>query len=221
MKKNNNVKNSFFYFYAIILMAILIVSLFLFYSENSKGTLKIVTDDKNLEVLIDGKSVEPVSSSEKVLSYKIKKGSHSIILNEEGYWPWAKKIDIKEKQIIEIFPFFVLKNSSGFIITKNDPEYYKIKSLFWKNTHINWDMDENTPSIIKDFKDEIKASDFYKDRDDVVIIAVQNGIYALEINSDTMPNFQPIYKGKDPFFVKKDNHSLYIKDGDSIMEVSY
>jgi len=221
MKKKNEQKNSFFYIYASILIIILGVSLFLFYSENSKGLFKINSSEKNIDVLIDGKDNGILEIPEEGLILKLKKGSHSIILTKEGYWPWAKEIKVTKERITEIDPFFVPKNSKGVIITKNDSEYYKIMSLFWKKTHINWEMNENTPAIIKDFKEKIKASDFYKKRDDIIIIAVQNGIYALEINNTSMPNFQPIYKGKDPTFVKKDNNTLYVKDGKMLMEVYY
>ena len=36
----------------------------------------------------------------------------------------------------------------------------------------------------------------------LIIVAILNGVYALEINSESVPNFQPIYKGTEPTFVK-------------------
>ena len=152
---------------------------------------------------------------------KIKKGSHSIILSKEGYWPWVTITDISKKQTLNLYPFFVRQNSSGFMITKEDPEYYDILNRFWTKTHIDWEKDEYTPAIIAELESEIRASDFYKNRQDVILIAVENGIYALEINSSSTPNFQPIYKGTEPTFVKKDNNSIYVKDGEILMEVAY
>ncbi|MBU4480214.1 hypothetical protein KKG48_02110, partial [Patescibacteria group bacterium] len=149
-------------------------------------------------------------------------GSHSIILSKAGFWPWTKKVEIAKKEKKEIEPFFIPQNTNGFIINEQDPEYENIIFLFeTRKTHIDWEKNEYTPKIISDFETEIRTSDFYKDREDVIIIAVQNGVYALEINSDTTPNFQPIYKGGEPVFVKKDNNSIYIKDGELLMEVNY
>ena len=208
--------------YAIILITILAISLFLFYSEKTKGYFKInSSQNETINIFVDNKDlgISEINKAGKII--KTKEGTHSVILSRKGYWPWATKINIIKQQTLDIFPFFVPQNSSGFIIKNGDPEYNKILSMFRNKTHINWEINKNTPQIIKNFKEEIRASDFYKNRNDVIIVAVQNGIYALEINSDSIPNFQPIYKGTKPTFVKKDNNTLYIKDGDVLMEVNY
>ncbi len=220
MKKRSQKKGSSS-LYAIILIAALAISLFLFYSENLKGAFRINAAEGNTNIFIDGvdKGFSEITKEGELI--EIKEGSHSIILAQENYWPWAKEIQVTRQQTTEIYPFFVPQNSSGFLIPNTDPEYYDISAMFWKKTRIDWEMDENTPEIIRDFKEEIRASDFYKDRDDVIIVAVQNGVFALEINNESMPNFQPIYKGTEPTFVKKDNDMLYIKDGKTLMEVTY
>ncbi|MBU1557615.1 PEGA domain-containing protein [Patescibacteria group bacterium] len=207
--------------YAIILIAILAVSLFLFYSENLKGAFKINSVEGSVNIFIDGEDKGFSEITKEGQTVELKEGSHSIILSQENYWPWAKEIQISKQQTTDIYPFFVPINSSGFIIPNTDPEYSNIMAMFWKKIHIDWEMDENTPEIIKEFKEEIRASDFYKDRTDVIIVAVQNGIFALEIDNGFMPNFQPIYKGTEPTFVKNGNNSLYVKDGELLMEVLY
>lgn len=206
------------YIYATILAVILITVLFLFNKENNEGFLDINTDIKNTKIFIDEK--EKIPSEENKL--KLDKGRHTVIISKTGFWPWIKEIDILKRQTLTIDPFFVPEQTNGFIISKNDQEYSKIIPLFdTQKTHIDWEKDENTPKIILDFEEEIKASDFYKDREDVIIIAIQNGIYALEINNESTPNFQPIYKGNSPIFIKKDNNSIYVKDGEILMEVAY
>jgi len=216
MTKNKNGFKNQIYLYAGLLIFLIAFSLFLFYKENNQGFLKINTSQNELALFVDEK--EKVFEQEVELS----PGNHSIILSKTGFWPWAKEIEITKKRTKEIEPFFIPQNTNGFIINKQDPEYENIISLFeTRKTHIDWEKNEYTPKIINDFETEIRTSDFYKDREDVIIIAVQNGVYALEINSDTTPNFQPIYKGNEPIFVKKDNNSIYIKDGELLMEVNY
>lgn len=220
-KQKNNKGSKKPYAYGIILIAIIFIALFLFYKENQVGTLIINANDKAVDVFIDEKD-NGSFDLENNKSFNIKKGSHSIVLSKEGYWPWTKEISIEKQQIINIYPFFVPRDTSGFIIPETDPEYNDIILLFnTRKTHIDWEKNENTPMEILTFEAEIKASDFYKDRNDVIIVAVQNGIYALEINSNSVPNFQPIYKGPNPTFTKKDNDTLYIKDGEMLMEVAY
>jgi len=62
--------------------------------------------------------------------------------------------------------------------------------------------------------------DFYGSREDVVMFAVGQTIYALEIDSKYPQNFQPMYSGESPRFFLEDAHKLYIKDGGVIIALS-
>jgi len=214
----NNKKDTSLYWYASILIIILASAIFLFYKENNQGILKINTSDKNLQIFIDEKDNGLLEKN----ILKLRKGEHSIILVKENYWPWATNTNIDRKQISEINPFFVPQNTNGFIVPKSDPEYYDILNLFQtRKTHIDWSQEKNTPKELLTFEVGIKSSDFYKDRTDVIVISTENGIYAMEINTDYTPNFQPIYKGINPDFMKKNNDSIYILDEGNLMEVVY
>ncbi len=70
----------------------------------------------------------------------------------------------------------------------------------------------NSPSVIK-------SLDFYPGRDDVVVIAVENGIFAIEIDQRKIQNFQPIYKGVDPYFLVTDG-VFYVKDKEVIIKIN-
>ncbi len=218
MKNKKSKKFELAHFYGLVLILAVAVFLIFFYIENTKGFVKIDSSVQTdgLKVFVDN-STETIKDSQ----ISVKEGHHILLISKENYWPWVKEIDISKKQIIDIDPFFVPKETSGYIITKTHPEYNNILLKFWQKTHIDWDKNEYTPDIIKNFETDIRASDFYKDRNDVIIVAVQNGIYALEINSSSTPNFQPIYKGNEPTFVKKDDNTLYVKDGNNLMEVNY
>jgi len=65
----------------------------------------------------------------------------------------------------------------------------------------------------------IKTIDFYPGRDDVVLVAVSNGIFAIEIDIRTNQNFQPIYKGTSPLFIISDKQ-FYVKDLETIFKVN-
>ena len=62
---------------------------------------------------------------------------------------------------------------------------------------------------------------FYKDREDVLVVGVQDGVYALDIDTREPQNFQPIYKGSSPLSVPVDSNSVYIRDGATLMQVVY
>lgn len=79
---------------------------------------------------------------------------------------------------------------------------------------------ENCQEIVAIFNSSalVKSLDFYPGRDDVAVIAVENGIFAIEIDQRKIQNFQPIYKGVDPYFIV-DGNSFYVKDKDTIIKI--
>jgi len=64
----------------------------------------------------------------------------------------------------------------------------------------------------------IKSLAFYPNREDVVILAISSGVYAIEIDARKHQNFQPVYKGIDPSFVTEGN-TLYIKDSENLFRI--
>ncbi len=62
----------------------------------------------------------------------------------------------------------------------------------------------------------IKSVTFYKDRNDVILFASDSAIYAIEVDSEGTQNFQPIYKGDDPYFFEDSEGTLYIKEQNNI-----
>ena len=196
----------------ILIAIFLAVITYLFYHYNQYGTFHIQnTQSDNLSVFVDNQE----KKINEDLIFKTKKGEHSIILSQNNFWPWTKTITIEPKSQTEINPFFVPQNTSGMIIGDADPEYYSILSLFNKNL-INSEIINkiNNPTLTE----KITALDYYKDRDDIVVMAIEEGVYAMEI---TQENLQPIYKGSNPKFVKNNNDTLYILDNNSLMIVNY
>ncbi len=57
----------------------------------------------------------------------------------------------------------------------------------------------------------IKSFDFYPQRDDAIILALENGIFAIEIDRRTYQNFYPMYRGELPDF-RVDRSQIYVKD---------
>jgi len=67
----------------------------------------------------------------------------------------------------------------------------------------------------------IKNIDFFPGRKDVIIIAVGNGVYALEIDGRSGRLLYPIYKGKEPTFaVLNGEENVYVLDGESLIKIS-
>jgi|CXWK01.1.fsa_nt_gi hypothetical protein len=57
----------------------------------------------------------------------------------------------------------------------------------------------------------VRSFDFYPLRDDAVLLALDNAIYAVEIDSRLYQNFYPIYRGVAPDF-RVDGGDIFVKD---------
>lgn len=67
---------------------------------------------------------------------------------------------------------------------------------------------------------EVRNIGFFKDRNDVLIIAMQDGIFALELDPSEVQNLQPILEGNSPDFRLSDDGKLYAKDENTLMLIN-
>ena len=84
--------------------------------------------------------------------------------------------------------------------------------------------DNECSSLVKILESEsdVRNVDFYKSRDDVILVASQNGIFAIELDKrGATQNFQPVYKGTaSPRFTIVDENGIYVLDGPLLFLVS-
>lgn len=67
---------------------------------------------------------------------------------------------------------------------------------------------------------ELRGVSFFPGRHDVLLIAVQNSVFAVELDTRGTQNFQPLYQGVRPVFALNAG-ALYVKDSDSIFRVYF
>jgi hypothetical protein len=79
----------------------------------------------------------------------------------------------------------------------------------------------NTCGTIEVFNplSEVRNLSFYKDRDDVFMIAMERGIFAIEINPSEMQNLQPIIEGESPDYRISAVNKIFVKDGPIVAEI--
>lgn len=65
----------------------------------------------------------------------------------------------------------------------------------------------------------IKYFDFFPGREDVVIVAAQHSVFAIDIDTRGNQNIMPLYKGTDPTFINN-NGTIYIRDNGRIFALS-
>lgn len=72
---------------------------------------------------------------------------------------------------------------------------------------------ESSKYLISAFRYPVKNADFFPGRKDIVVAAVQNSVFAMEIDGRSGRINQPIYKGKDPTFALfPDKSEIYVLD---------
>lgn len=80
---------------------------------------------------------------------------------------------------------------------------------------------EDSESLVLHSLYKIRNVDFYPGRRDVVIFAVQNSVFAIEVDSRGGQTLQPIYKGKEPNFTTyKNDMAIYVKEGEVLMKIN-
>lgn len=204
------------------------------------GTLTIDLPLVQTNVFIDEVKKLTTSKDNEKVEFKLSPKKHSVIISREGYYPWTKEVTIPNNGIVNLSPIFITINTSGQIITKNDPDYIGLRRTVIANPLPT----KTTPIISKDGTAQLWTNDnailvtvasttynviqpdtvirsvhFYRDRADVVIMATSNAIYAIEISKEGKQNFMPIYKGSSPTFYKNNPGFVYVWDNGTLMEV--
>lgn len=192
----------------------------------------------------------------------LKPGAYHVLIAKDGYWPWAKELEVKERYVAEARALLLPREPEGELLTKEKSsslektQYDEILALLkkagslsstttevailenhdrqrilWKpqknEVWAEWLKDDPLPYYFEDEKVlvirsqfNIRNADFYPGRNDVLIIAVQNGVFAIEIDGRGGRILQPIYKGKEPIFATYKNESaVYILDEDALIKI--
>lgn len=237
------------YFWMVFLSLCIILEIFFYFAgyrftDNFKigrsGDLVMTIPHQLTTIYIDNSEKLQTKKDNETVQIKLSPKTHSIIVSKEGYFPWTKTFSVPSNKKIYLSPIFVSQNASGQIITKNDPEYWKIRNLIYQNkpqTKINpltslnskekiW-VEENSIMIYDGFLNKkvikpetpINNISFYKDRVDAVIFSTENTIYVIETDPAGSQNFMPIYRGTKPYFAKTDPNFIYVLDGEILMQI--
>ena len=145
----------------------------------------------------------------------------------------------------ELTPLEKIKYEEIMVILSEIPEMVRENPVLEKLTNhdrqkLIWDTEENNiwvewlngeksrPYYIEDSKSlvlhslyKIRNVDFYPGRRDIVIFAVQNSVFAIEIDKRGGQSLQPIYKGKEPnFTIYKNDMAVYIEEGGVLIKIN-
>lgn len=208
------------------------------------GKIGIITMEipfKATTIFIDQSKKIETTKDNQLVEISLSPIAHQIIVSHDGYFPWIKKIRMPSSGNVTLNPIFISQNTSGVMITKSDSQYWKIRNGVTSNappTKTNpliskdgpieiWVEDKtivakngvSTSTVLKS-ETTIRNIDFYKNRSDSVIFSTGDSVSVIEISTEGTQNFFPIYKGMQPRFVTADSNSIYVLDGETVMQVT-
>jgi hypothetical protein len=212
----------------VIVVAAFVVMLAIGYgiwSSETSGDFTVTAPLYATDIFVDNGKAATLKNPGDKMTFTYPAGKHIVIVSRGGYWPWKKDLNIVAKQNIALSPFLVEQeinpekitqlSFSDNVITLSE-EYSDALALF-KNLSIS---DEMLPLVAATNLKDVRAADYFPGRKDVLLVAVKDGIFAIDAVQKDPRNFQPVYKGTSPVFVKTANDVLLVKDGDSIFRIA-
>lgn len=82
------------------------------------GGIFIVAPNSGIDIYLDGKLIEKTGIFKSVFVQSLEPKVHSILAAKEDYWPWTKKLEVKENLVNEARAMMLSKNISGKILLK-------------------------------------------------------------------------------------------------------
>lgn len=207
-----------------------------------KGAIITVTNAlPGSTIFINNKEEGVITGSNGILEINgVTPGTHTIIVAEESSWPWIREFQaaIAEEKVLA--PLQLPQNASGSALEEDSPFYAQATQLLsgyreptqsqpleWEGARL-WVVGTTVQAQRADDRYDVLQSQYpirsvawYKDRNDVVLIAASNAIFAIDLEEQEPRNFQPIYRGVEPSFVVNPTNSneLYVSDGGHILAV--
>lgn len=195
------------------------------WTSETSGSFTVTAPLYSTEVYVDSGRAGALQTPGEKMTFDYPAGEHTVIVSRGGYWPWKKDLNIIAKKTVSLDPFLVQQDIKPEIIPQfsvvdgtatEDPAYMGALALF-SDLKIANDL---LPLISATALKDVRAADYFPGRKDVLLVAVQNGIFAVDAVQNDPRNFQPIYQGNSPVFIKTADGMLLIKDGDSLFRIA-
>jgi len=206
-----------FYFILFCLIFIAAIPLILLYTNGYRinsdfeivetGGIYIYSPQAGSDIYINNKKKDRTTIFNKdIFVQNLKPGTYKILIAKEGFWPWAKEVEVKERHVAEAIAFLIPKQPSWKIITEYiagdeavngtttkttkqiNSEYKKILALFEEKEKSKEKL-EIEIGIKKNTADEDRVEEFSK-RKRTGLWSEDTRIFAMWLSDEKyMPNY--------------------------------
>ncbi len=208
-----------------VLLGIAIAAMLVGYGMWSKdqGSEIIIFTSPGAQVFVNGELEGQTGTFKREIKVRKGAGDYSVIVAKDEHWPWMKNISLSLNEKETLRPFLLPRDVKKEQILKialkgkgtvENPEYAKIISYFNQAT-IPSEAGELLPEL---GVENVKSADFYPGRTDALLVSAKNQVFVIEAGEGTPRNFQPLYSGADPTFIRR-GETLYVKDGDVLYSI--
>jgi hypothetical protein len=83
------------------------------------------------------------------------------------------------------------------------------------------DFENCRQKIVLEWIDEIQKFDFLPNRNDVFLVLVNSGLYAVEVDDRSERNIQTVYTDKIDDFIIGPNGKVFVREQDRIFELTF
>lgn len=173
---------------------------------------------KNVMALFEGKDIYATSSQTKVITNLNSKGATSTTATTTKELPeHFAELGIKDPDSLEN----LVQNAEEISWLENGNI---ILNWVGKNVEIPYyyclEPDNCNERIVLDWSDEIKKFDFLPGRNDVFLVLVDTGLYAVEADGRSDRNIQQVYTKNIDDFIVGPNNKIFVRDADTFFELT-
>ena len=123
-----------FYFYTLFVVFFIVIPIITLYTSGYRiskdfkivetGGIYIYSPETGSEIYINNKKKDETSIFKRdIFVQNLKPDTYAILIAKEGFWPWAKDVEVRERHVSEAIAFLVPKEPDGTIVTRNTTEF--------------------------------------------------------------------------------------------------
>jgi hypothetical protein len=172
---------------------------------------------KNLVILFEGKDIYATSTPTKVITNLNKTNATSTSTSTKDIPDYFKELGIKNPDSLQN----LIQNGEEISWLENGNI---ILNWVGKNVEIPYyyclEPENCLNKIVLDWNDEIEKFDFLPGRNDVFLVLVNSGLYAVEVDGRSERNVQIVYNKDITDFIIGSNNKIFIRNGDKIFELT-
>lgn len=205
------------------------------------GELKIEQARPLSDVFIDNKRVGRINADGIGTFSGIRPGERNLIVAHSSAWPWTFNFSAESGALTTLKPLQVNQDAAGIpLLNTEDPVRVRAEKEFGKYQEPTrteplerqgttvWV--EGATVFVRNGEDvrslysashPIRNIFWFGDRSDVIVIATQVNVFALDVRENLVQNFHPIYTGSAPEAVADPirSHKIFVREGEQYLSV--